>query len=670
MAAGCLLSLGMTSCSDFLDVNVDPDQPTNESALVENRVPWIQRMYMYSAGLANYRTSTIAGVIYTTNGTVGPNCSTWNFAAGLTTSAYQTWYVESASNLNDLYNIAKKENAYHYMAVADVYSALGFMEMLDLYGEIPYTSSLGDSPVPAYDDGKTIYEGCMAKLDEAIELFGKQQPSSAAALSRGDVMNGGDVAKWLKMCYGLKARYMLKLSKKKDLFKPDEILTCLAKGPQGIDDNSVMPCYNDGQDVTDYLYGDPIMTNGNWNCVGYGSTQRISQYYYSLLTNMRGAGVEDPRFTKIVPASMCNIKLRDGKVSNYAWLRSSGVDTHGECTRLKAIGYNSIVAPTYSSKDNVVEYTIADDAARDKFVKDMKKVHEVTEEGNVVKVTYQAGSIYVSSKNYAAAGDTVYVSVRSNSKHTGNKDLADTDTYWYFQSADAMKAGAVGSTGSFQLRSVSDFEIMTYHEACFIKAEVLMRQGKKSEALAAYKAGIKAHLDYMQKKLTQWKSEGYDNPDMLPMDAKKIDDYLKSAAVCQDAAALTISDIMLQKYVAMGCSLENWNDMRRFNYGAGNVDGFGVVYINYGAGKIEDSKVVYPGFDRSVLFTGNDKLKGTSKNDPTYWPRRWRLPANLELAYNGPQALAVNKHAMDTDIWSYPVWWDCATDAEYESYVK
>ena len=99
MAAGCLLSLGMTSCSDFLDVNVDPDQPTNESALVENRVPWIQRMYMYSAGLANYRTSTIAGVIYTTNGTVGPNCSTWNFAAGLTTSAYQTWYVESASNL-------------------------------------------------------------------------------------------------------------------------------------------------------------------------------------------------------------------------------------------------------------------------------------------------------------------------------------------------------------------------------------------------------------------------------------------------------------------------------------------------------------------------------------------------------------------------------------------
>ena len=224
---------------------------------------------------------------------------------------------------------------------------------------------------------------------------------------------------------------------------------------------------------------------------------------------------------------------------------------------------------------------------------------------------------------------------------------------WYFGSKDAINAGAVGSTGSFQLRPVSDFEIMTYHEACFIKAEVLFRQGKKAEALAAYKEGIKAHIDYMQKKLTYWQGQGYNNPDMMPMDDAKISAYLASDAVCQSAADLTMRDIMLQKYVAMGCSLENWNDMRRFNYSAGNIADFGVVY---------------PGMDRSVLFTGTDKLKGTSKDDPKYWPRRWRLPATLELSYNETQALAANKHAEDTDIWSYPVWWDCATDAEYDTY--
>lgn len=654
MAAGCLLTLGLSSCSDFLDVNVDPDKPNNTTAEVANRVPWIQRMFMYSAGITNYRTSMIAGVLYSTSGTHGPAAVTWNFAPGTTTSSYQTWFVETAANLNDLYNKAKAENAYHYMAVADIYHALGFMQMLDLYGEIPYTEALGNSPVPAYDDGKTIFNGCVAKLDEAIKLLSEAQPATATPLSKGDLMNGGDAQKWLKMAYGLKARFLLKLSKKAE-FNPDEILECLAKGPQSIDDNSVMPCYNSGQDVTDYLMGDPIMTNGNWNCVAYGTTQRITKYYTDLLTDMRGAGVEDPRYTKIVPAVMTNIKVVDGKVQSYDWARSKGVDCHGDCERLKAVGWNSIVAPTWASTNKDITYDIADATARDKFVSDIQKLHKTTVDGTKVKVTYQTGSVYVNSTNYAYAGDTAYVSLRSNSKLTGNQTKEENDVYWYFSTNDALNAGAVGSTGSFQTRPVSDFEIMTYHEACFIKAEVLYRKGDKAGALAAYKAGIKAHLDYMQKKLTAWKGQGFSNPDMLPMDDSKISAYLASDAVCQNASDLKMSDIMLQKYVAMGCSLENWNDMRRFNYGAGNIKDFGVVY---------------PGFDRSVLFTGTDKLKGTSKDDPKYWPRRWRLPATLELSYNEAQALAVNKHAEDTDIWSYPVWWDCATDAEYEGYLK
>lgn len=654
MAAGCLLTLGLTSCSDFLDVNVDPDKPNNTTAEVANRVPWIQRMYMYSAGVTNYRTAMIAGAYYSTNATQGTAAVTWNFANGITTTPYQTWFVESASNLNDLYDKAKAENAYHYMAVADIYHALGFMQMLDLYGEMPYTEALGNSPVPAYDDGKTIFNGCIAKIDEAIELLSKSQPSTATSLSKGDLTNGGDTQKWLKLAYGLKARYLLKLSKKAE-FAPDEILDCLSKGPQSIDDNSVMPCYNSGQDVTDYLLGDPIMTNGNWNCVAYGTTQRITKYYTDLLTNMRDAGIEDPRYTKIVPAVMTNIKIVDGKVQSYDWARSKGVDCHGDCERLKALGWNSIVAPTWAASDKTITYDIADATARDKFVADIQKLHKTTIDGTKVSVTYQAGSVYINSSNYAYAGDTAYVSLRSNSKLTGNQTKEETDVYWYFSTNDALNAGAVGSTGSFQTRPVSDFEIMTYHEACFIKAEVLFRKGDKAGALAAYKAGIKAHLDYMQKKLTAWKGQGFTNPDMLPMDDAQITAYLASDAVCQNSAELTMSDIMLQKYVAMGCSLENWNDMRRFNYSAGNIKDFGVVY---------------PGMDRSVLFTGTDKLKGTSKDDPKYWPRRYRLPATLELSYNETQALAANKHAEDTDIWSYPVWWDCASDAEYEGYVK
>jgi len=112
---------------------------------------------------------------------------------------------------------------------------------------------------------------------------------------------------------------------------------------------------------------------------------------------------------------------------------------------------------------------------------------------------------------------------------------------------------------------------LTYHEMNFIKAEVYMRKGDAGNAYAAYTAAIQAHMNMMQAKLTSWQSTyGTTNPDMTPMNSTAMSAYLTSAAVAT-AGNLTMSDIMLQKYLAMGCSIENWNDMRRFNFSAGNV---------------------------------------------------------------------------------------------------
>ncbi|HXO77284.1 MAG TPA: hypothetical protein VN824_18655, partial [Puia sp.] len=276
--------------------------------------------------------------------------------------------------------------------------------------------------------------------------------------------------------------------------------------------------------------------------------------------------------------------------------------------------------------------------------------------GNKVKVTYNAGSIFINSTNYLYAGDTAYVNMRSSSLATsGIPNQGATDVSWY-PSAAAFAAGAVASTGSFQIRPVSDQEVLTYHEMNFIKAEVYMRKGDNANAYTAYLAGIQSHLDMMQARLTSWKAAGYTatNPDMAPMDQADITTYMSSNAVCQGGGALTMTDIMLQKYVAMGCSIENFNDMRRFNFSTGNIGGFGVVY---------------PGFDRGPLFAGSSLYTGSAKTDPRYWPRRWALPTTLEINYNLTNALAINPHATDLNIWSMPVWWDCATDAEYNGYL-
>jgi len=652
---GCIVLLGSSSCKKWLDVNTDPDNPNNQSVLIQNRLPWIEHFYQYTAGVTNFRTSCQAGVYYSTTASPNTFSTTWQCAAGNVTSPYQTWFIEVSSNVVDLYNSAEKQGAYHYMAAADVFHALGFMEMLDLYGEMPYTEAATGNPSPKPDDGKTIYNGCMAKLNEAISLFGKAQETGAPALSNGDLWNGGDVSKWIKLCWGLKARYMLKLSKKSDLYNADSVLYCLSQGPQSNADNTVGPGYNNST-VTDYLYGDPVVTNGNFDYAAYGSANRISQYYYNLLTNMRGSGVTDPRMSKIVPASMSNIQLDgNGKVISYTWNRSKGVDSYGPSTRLLKGGPTSISLQSYTPTDKNIKYTIADATDRANFIADQVSAGRTyTVNGNNVTVTYPAGSMYINSTNYLYAGDTAYVNLRSFALATGGVDPLDVD--WYPSTA-AMTAGAVGSTGSFQIRPVSDQEILTYHEMCFIKAEVYMRKGDNGNAYTAYIAGIQAHLNMMQAKLTEWQSSGYTNtnPDMAPMDQTAINTYLLSNAVCQNGGTLKMSDIMLQKYVAMGCSIENWNDMRRFDFSAGDVGGFGVIY---------------PGYDRGPLFTGQAQLTGGAPTDPRYWMRRWYLPPTYEINYNSVNTFALNPHAADPNIWSMPVWWDCATDDEYYGYLK
>ncbi|MDE7153478.1 MAG: SusD/RagB family nutrient-binding outer membrane lipoprotein [Muribaculaceae bacterium] len=681
IALSSVLALSLTSCNDWLDVNVDPDQPTAESIVIENRLPWIEKQFTYAYGCANTRTFATCGGFYSNNANMYNASITWQCTDGLTTTPYQTFFVGAGNNIPYLYDRAESEGAYHYMAAAEVMHALGFIMLTDLYGEIPYTEAIGSDPVPPYDNGKTVWEGCLAKIDHAIELFQKEQAPGVTPLASGDIWNGGDVNKWIKLCYGLKARWLLRVTKNSSYYDPDAILAALENAPKSNDDNTYQACFDVKGDKTDFLLGDPVQTNGNWDTAAYGKTQWASKFYIDMLTNMRGAGIEDPRVDRLVPSSMTNITLDEsGRVKTYSWRRAIGVDMFGDAERLVAGGGNNIAVQTFANAQKVISYEIKDADKRAAFIegfkahnykasstatfsaedgvkeiKDREYYEYTNKDSKYVAIAYPKGVWYVNSSNYVYAGDTAYVNMNAGSQNTNNGtwDMPVLDNYYHSNDKYGAVAGVVSGTGAFQTYANSDFDILTYYEMCFIKAEVLMRKGDAAGALAAYKAGIKAHMDRMQSKLKSWASAGYENPSMQPMDDAKIAEYLASKAVCQNAGELTMSDIMLQKYIAMGFSMENWVDMRRFNYSAGNIGSFGVVY---------------PGIGRTKLFTGGAVCTGTSPDDVTYWIRRWR-GGSQEVKFNTKNLEASNKFALKDNIWSIPVWWDCTTDAEYEAFL-
>ena len=106
------------------------------------------------------------------------------------------------------------------------------------------------------------------------------------------------------------------------------------------------------------------------------------------------------------------------------------------------------------------------------------------------------------------------------------------------------------------------FPIMTAAEIQFIKAEAMLRKGDRAGALVAYKKGIELNIAELR--------ANYETsvPAVLRMNDTQRDAFLNNPTVVPSAANLTLSHIMMQKYIAMyGWGVtEVWVDMRRYHY--------------------------------------------------------------------------------------------------------
>lgn len=593
-----------TSCTDWLDVNVNPNTPTAESATVETRLAHCE-FYMNSAyqfaGMRNYmamgdmttnsRTSTYGGM------------SQWVPSNSIVTTPYQWFFVGAGSNLQDLYDKGIAEGAWHYAGASRLIHAYGFMLMTDLYGEMPYTEGLGESALPKYDNGKTIFLGCLNEIDEAIELFQKTQDGSVPALSIGDSWNNGDVSKWLKMAYLLKARWINHLSKKgagsykEGKWDADEILACLAKAHTSIDDNTVVNHTDDNGATHDDLgWDEPVDYAPLFSVMGMNSNYFVTQMLINNFTNFAGNGIEDPRADKVIPWAY-SLKSTSSPADlkwNGNWRRSAGIDMN-TLIRLQSAPY----ASSFSSEKGW----------------------------------------YIDEKAGAERqGDTIYVNMKSSAKgYFSNKDLFDRK----LSSDDRSE-----TSGAFYIRPSSPTYIATYHEACFIKAEVLFKKGDTPGAFDAYKAGIKASIDAMNLKLKTWCAEDGNLekcPSFKPMEQTDIDNYL--AHGIGTASNLTLAKIMTQKRMAMLFSVEIFNDMRRYDYSED-------VFLNW---HIPAEYYVNTSAQKSIPLGKQF--------------RRWRQCSH-ETNYNKDNLQAIGSEVpganmdngtlwnLDDAVWSINVWWD------------
>jgi len=133
----------------------------------------------------------------------------------------------------NLYNLKKiidkcskggvEEGNFHTLGIAQVLSAYNLAVLTDLFGDVPFKEALQPKKIftPKLDSQESIYKQIFSFLDEGMANLAKES-SFPDALDEQDLIYKGEIDKWTKFAYGLKARYTMRLSLKNP--KYDEVI--------------------------------------------------------------------------------------------------------------------------------------------------------------------------------------------------------------------------------------------------------------------------------------------------------------------------------------------------------------------------------------------------------------------------------------------------------------
>lgn len=243
LLAGILvLSLGLTGC-DTLNLGSDDLSDLNENPNASTE-PDINAL------LANGQRE-IAGAWFGAD----PTMRGGNLLAQYTT---QNQYAENSvfiseprvgdfadfyNPLNDLEQVkaltrAKDEiipQDRNTIAVALIHQAWTFQIVTDIYGSIPFDGALKgpDNPSPAYTPQQDIYPQLVDSLDAALGLIDAGAPGPS-----GDLVYGGDMAKWQRFANSLKMRIGMRMSDAAPSVAQDAVESAVGNAFQGNDDNA------------------------------------------------------------------------------------------------------------------------------------------------------------------------------------------------------------------------------------------------------------------------------------------------------------------------------------------------------------------------------------------------------------------------------------------------
>jgi Starch-binding associating with outer membrane len=243
--------LPTVSCSDYLDVNKDPN------AVLEAPIEQILTSATVNFGFWGGSDMNRYGALIAqqwSGQTTGATNQTQFYEQYLITGSdlnnvWSSMYSTILSDLELVIQKSKAESSPNYSGVSKIMKAYVFANIADTWGAAPYTESLKfvENAQPKYDDASVIYPALIALLNEAITEI--NATSLKSPTSNSTVYPGAWAAskpKWIAAANTLKMRLWLHTSKVDKAKAATEIAAIATAGPviNAVADNFQMSFVN------------------------------------------------------------------------------------------------------------------------------------------------------------------------------------------------------------------------------------------------------------------------------------------------------------------------------------------------------------------------------------------------------------------------------------------
>lgn len=227
LASLAALLLGLSSCSDYLDINTDPTAISDSQVTMAALLPTV----IEATAQANYQYAfSINQVAQHINGVTGGGVS--SHAEFRISSAWTFAYLTAMSNVNTMLKRAQELNAPHYAGVGKILMAYNLLMATDAWENVPYTQAFTITNLkPGYDTQESIYATVNRLLDEAVADL--NQTTSAFSPGTEDLAFNGDRAKWRRTAQALKARTAIHASLKSGATAANNALAALTGAMTG-----------------------------------------------------------------------------------------------------------------------------------------------------------------------------------------------------------------------------------------------------------------------------------------------------------------------------------------------------------------------------------------------------------------------------------------------------